>query len=355
MPNPTNSIPTNPRMAAVHTFGHPSAAPPRTGWVQRGRGAAASPGVPRQTPLLPAAPNGLSLSHGSGSDLLATWSAPSADATHGAATSYNLRFGPSGAGIWTGVVGVTSPYTLSGLTAGAAYDVQIQSANATGPGPWSATTTLSTTASGPFAPNAPSIASLAASTDGTNSKLRVAWTAPAVDGTHGAATAYNLRFSPTGTGTWTTVTGVTSPYPIAGLSGAAGIDVQVQGTNAAASPGAWSATSTGTTWGATVAPGGWVPATSQTHGASVAPNGGAQLVAVAAPTTVTGAAFAWSASNATVPTSGLISATGDGQANGWGQWFNAPATAGTYYLWLLAQGTGGVTTGALVTGPITVT
>ena len=34
--------------------------------------------------------------------------------------------------------------------------------------------------------------------------------------------------------------------------------------------------------------------------------------------------------------------------------FNAPATAGTYYLWMLAQGSAGSTIGALVTSAITV-
>jgi hypothetical protein len=86
----------------------------------------------------------------------------------------------------------------------------------------------------------------------------------------------------------------------------------------------------------------------------VAPNGGAQLIAIASPTAVTGAAFAWSTSATTVPTAGLIIATADGQQNGWGQSFNAPATAGTYYLWSLARGAGGITIGALVSGAITV-
>jgi hypothetical protein len=70
---------------------------------------------------------------------------------------------------------------------------------------------------------------------------------------------------------------------------------------------------------------------------------------------VTGGAFVWSTNQSTLPTSGLIAAPADGQTNGWGQYFSAPATPGTYYLWLLAQGAGGVTTGALVTGAITVT
>ena len=39
--------------------------------------------------------------------------------------------------------------------------------------------------------------------------------------------------APAGAGTWTAVTGVTSPYTLTGLSGATAIDVEVQGTNAA--------------------------------------------------------------------------------------------------------------------------
>jgi hypothetical protein len=54
-----------------------------------------------------------------------------------------------------------------------------------------------------------------------------------------------------------------------------------------------------------------------------------------------------------VPTTGLIPAGGDGQPNGWGQWFNAPAIRGIYYLWLLARGATG-TIDALVTQAIAV-
>jgi hypothetical protein len=146
----------------------------------------------------------------------------------------------------------------------------------------------------PYAPNAPAIAGVAPPPDCTNSKLAVTWTAPAIDGTQGAATGYNLRSSPTGAGTWTTVSGVTSPYTLAGPAGATAIDVEVQGTNAAARPGAWSGVMTGTTWGTTVAAGGWTAASSQVHNTSVAPNGGPQMTVTPAPTAVTGAAFVWS-------------------------------------------------------------
>ncbi len=304
-------------------------------------------------PLTPNAPAAPVLTQGSGSNLTATWSAPATDSSHSAATTYNLRSSPTGAGTWTTVSGVTSPSTITGLAAGSAYDVEVQGSNAGGIGAWSAIGTLTTAAAGPFAPNAPSIIKVVAPPDGTATKLAVTWTAPATDGSHSAATGYNVRTSPTGAGTWTTVTNVTSPYTVTGLAGAAAIDVEVQATNTAGS-GAWSPITTATTWGATVVPANWVAASTQVHGTSVTPNGGVNMFAVAAPTAVTGGACAWSASATTVPTTGLIAASGDGQTNGYGQWFNAPATAGTYYLWLLAQGAGG-TIGALVTSAITVT
>jgi len=355
MPKPTSTIPNNPRMAAVHAFGHPSAPPPRTGWTQQGRSRTGAPGGTQQMSPLPFPPAAVSLTRGTGSDLIVSWSAPATDTSHAAATGYNLRFSLAGVGGWSTVMNVANSYGLTGLAAGTAFDVQVQSVNAAGVSLWSSTSTLTTAPAGPFAPSVPAISSIVPPPDGTAGKLTVAWTAPATDSTHGAATGYNLRYSPSGAGNWTTVTGVTSPYILIGLTGGAAIDFQVQGTNAATSSGAWSASMTAIAWGATVAPGNWVPASTQTHGASIAPNGGAQLVAVAAPTTVTSGAFAWSSGNTNVPTSGLISGGGDGQTNGWGQWFNAPATTGTYYLWLLAQGAGGVTTGALVTGPIVVT
>lgn len=315
----------------------------------------ARPNVSASTPAtwVPNAPSAPSLSQGSGSSLSVTWVAPPVDAAHSAATGFNLRFSPSGANSWTTLSNVSSPYALSGLAAGAAFDVQVQGANAAGVGAWSATSTL-TTASGVSTPNAPSISAVTPPPDGTNAELTVTWAAPTVDSTHSAATGYNLRYSPSGAGTWTTISGVISPYTITGLAGASAIDVEVQATNASANPSAWSAIVTGNTWGATVTPGNLTVATTQAHGTSVAPSGGANVTATPAPTAVTGVAFAWSASASVAPTTNLTAASSDGQTNGWGAYFNAPATAGTYYLWMLAQGAGGATIGALVSSAITV-
>jgi cellulose 1,4-beta-cellobiosidase len=364
-------------MTQVHALGHPSSPMPQTKWAQPAQAAQARAGQPALpatvgtpapvgTAALPApnTPGAPTLAQGTGSNLTVSWVTPAVDGTHGGATGFAVRSSPFGAGTWAVVSGASSPYTLSGLTAGTAFDVQVQSSNAAGSSGWSATSTLTTASAGPYAPNAPTISAVAPPPDGTTGKLTISWAAPAIDATHGAATGYNLRSSPSGAGTWTTANGVASPYTLTGLSGASAIDVEVQGTNGAASPGAWSSIVSGSTWGATIAPGGWTAAVTQVHNLSVAPNGGVQATVVAAPTAVTGVVFAWSASNSIVPASGVIAAGADGQSNGWGQWFTAPATAGTFYLWTIAQGAGAqgagaqgagsVTIGALVTSPITV-
>jgi hypothetical protein len=346
-------------MAEVHALGHPDSPPPRTRWPGQPGPGAAAPSQPSTvsaapTPFRPNQPDPPTLGQGTNNDLIVLWTAPGVDTAHSTATTFSLRYSPSGTGTWTTVGTVSSPYALTGLTAGTAHDVQVRAANSGGTSNWSATATLSTVSAGPYAPNAPAVPNIAPPADGTVTELTVTWAAPAVDGTHGAATGYNIRTSPHRANTWSVMNGVTSPCTLGGLSGATAVDIQVQATNAATSPSPWSATGMGRTWGAKVTPGGWQPATSQVHGASVAPNGGAQLIAIASPTAVTGAAFAWSTSATTVPTAGLIIATADGQQNGWGQSFNAPATAGTYYLWSLARGAGGITIGALVSGAITV-
>ena len=194
-------------------------------------------------PTPPNAPSAPTLGHGTGSDLTVTWTAPAIDSTHGAATGFDLWSSLAGADNWTTVPGVTSPYELTGLAAGAAIDVQLRGSNASGTSAWSATSTLTTTAVAQNAPNAPGAASLA---HGTGSDLTVTWAAPAIDGTHGAATGFTLRSSPSGAGTWTTVAGVTSPDTLSGLAAGVAIDVQLQSSNTGGAS-AWSATSTLTT------------------------------------------------------------------------------------------------------------
>jgi hypothetical protein len=83
---------------------------------------------------------------GSATELWVTWSAPSTDSTHDAATGYDLQYSVHGANSWTVVSNLTSPYEITGLSASTEYDVQVRAKNAstTSPSAWSATTSAST-------------------------------------------------------------------------------------------------------------------------------------------------------------------------------------------------------------------
>jgi hypothetical protein len=302
----------------------------------------------------PNVPSGVSLAQGTGSDLTVTWTAPVVDGTHSAATGFNLQSSPSGAGTWTIVSGVTSPYDLSGLAAGAAIDVQLQSSNTTGTSAWSATTTLHHTyhssSNGARRTERPGDRQRRATAerhhqpayrhldriggrqrprrrDRLQPALQPHWRGNMDDG-HRCHQPLHARRSERGDGNRRRSPG----NQCRDKPGRVVCDNHWH--DLGCHRGAGQLVSRGL--------------------ASVAPNGGVNFTATPAPTAVTGGAFFWSASQTTVPTIGLIAATVDGQPNGWGQWFNTPATAGTFYLWMLAQGAGGVTTGALVTSAIVV-
>lgn len=149
----------NQHMAAVHALGHQSSPPPQTRWAQPAHGQPGQSAAPARIVASPAVyapntPNAASLAQGIGSNLTAIWAGPTIDSTHNAAAGYNLRSSPSGAGAWAYVAGIASPYTLSALAAGAAFDVQLQSFNAIGTSAWSATSTLTTATALPNTPNA---------------------------------------------------------------------------------------------------------------------------------------------------------------------------------------------------------
>ena len=98
-------------------------------------------------------PSSVSLAQAAGGGVIVTWTAPAIDSTHDAATGFNLQFSPSGAAAWTLVSGVTSPYIVSGLAAGEAVDVQLQSSNVAGTSGWSATSTLAIVTAVPNTPS----------------------------------------------------------------------------------------------------------------------------------------------------------------------------------------------------------
>ena len=96
--------------------------------------------------VVPAAPAAPTLTPGSAL-LGVAFVAPGNDGGS-AITSYDYRRSPAGAGTWTTVTGVTSPFNITGLTNGTSYDVQVRAVNAVGNGAWSASSTATPAAAG---------------------------------------------------------------------------------------------------------------------------------------------------------------------------------------------------------------
>ena len=180
-------------------------------------------GTPDEKPGRPSAPG---VAAASASGLRATWTAPSNNGT--AITDYDVRYKKSTASRWTAHAfsGAGVSTTIAGLTLGASYAVRVRAGNAAGEGAYSPSGT-GTVDVRPGAPGAPSVTSAGATS------VRVAWAAPSNSGT--AITDYDVRYklatasgwtnhSFDGTGTATTITGLTS-----GASYAA----QVRAANAA--------------------------------------------------------------------------------------------------------------------------
>jgi hypothetical protein len=92
----------------------------------------------------------------------------------------------------------------------------------------------------------------------------------------------------------------------------------------------------------------WTAVAMQIHGASVRPNGGIQIIIANAPVAVTRVAFARSISASTILTTGHPAGGADCVTKGCGLYRDAPAKAGTYYLWRLAQSIGGNGTAVVV-------
>ena len=194
-----------------------------------------------------------SLATGEGS-LMIDWKAP-ADIGASDITSYDLRHIPSTASDsnWTEVAGIWQTgnltYTLTGLEAGAWYDVQVRAVNDSGAGPWSDTESKGTAVVKPVAP----VITLVAP---RYQELGVVWREPAFTG--GAAiSAYDLRHIRSATDkdvdeSWTyslnpqsVIADDLRRYHIPNLENGVSYDVQARATNSAGdSP--WSSTVTGT-------------------------------------------------------------------------------------------------------------
>ncbi len=96
--------------------------------------------TPLSTSTVPAAPTAPTLEAGNAS-LRVTWTAP--DDGGSAITGYNLRHSADGGTPWTPITsGITgTSHTITGLTNGASYHVQVRAVNAVGDGGWSESAT----------------------------------------------------------------------------------------------------------------------------------------------------------------------------------------------------------------------
>ncbi len=216
----------------------------------RGPGAWSTSASATPNPTVPAAPDAPTLTPGD-EQLEVAWSAPGSDGGS-AITGYNIQYSTDAGSSWaahSGTDASTTTTTITDLTNGQRYEVQVQAVNAQGPSAWSASATATPTPAA-TAPAAPAILTL---TPGDR-QLEVSWHAPGSDG-GSAITDYNVRYSAdagsswadhpfTGTGTSTTITSLDNGQPY---------QVQVQALNVRG-PGAWSTAATATPAPAATAP-----------------------------------------------------------------------------------------------------
>ena len=209
--------------------------------VGDGAWSASATGTPVASASAPSAPPAPALTAGDGR-LGVSWTAPS---DNGAAIDdYDVRYRPAG-GSWMelpdGVKSTATSATITGLTNGTTYEVQVRAGNSVGDGPWSASATGTPVASA-SAPSAPPAPALTAG-DG---QLGVSWTAPSDNGA--SIDDYDVRYRPSG-GSWTElpdgVKSTATSATITGLTNGTAYEVQVRAGNSAGD-GPWSASASGT-------------------------------------------------------------------------------------------------------------
>ena len=173
--------------------------------------------------------------------LVASWSAP---ADNGAPISdYDVQYRQGNTGAFSpwGHVGTAAFATITGLTNGQEYEIQVRAENSNGDGPWSASAT-GTPADFPDAPATPTITS-------QDTTLTASWTAPANNG--GPITGYDVEYREGTEGDWEVHThlGTGATATITGLRNGQPYQVQVRGRNVRGA-GLWSQAGLGTPYGA---------------------------------------------------------------------------------------------------------
>ncbi|MGI9256273.1 MAG: fibronectin type III domain-containing protein, partial [Salinispira sp.] len=119
-------------------------------------------------------------------ELIVTWTAPNNGGS--AITGYELQYSSDGGTTWTEISsGITgTDHTITDLTNGTLYEVQVRAIGAQGTGGWS-DSALATPVAVPHAPDLPSLTV-------ENEQLRISWAAPTDTG-GSAITGYDLRYA----------------------------------------------------------------------------------------------------------------------------------------------------------------
>ena len=263
------------------------------------------------------------------------------------ASAYAIQYRQTGSGSWSafGTVSGTSG-TVTGLATGTSYDFQVAAQNAAGTGPYSTTATATTAVGAPGAITGVTLGTA------TSSTLPITWTLPS---TGGAISNVTVQYrTPSGSGGWTTATtslaATATSYTITGLSPATAYDVQVFATNGSGNGTAGTLTNVSTASGGNYQlTTGFQPVLTNTtyaHGAAIGGNGvnanDMSTTADGSHTVPSKVFFGWSSSSTVAPTSvtGMTQAAGNFANGGHQFWytfsFNAPASAGTYYLWAVS-------------------
>jgi hypothetical protein len=177
----------------------------------------------------PVTPEGLALSQ-SGTTMTATWAQPS-----GRVTDFNVRYSSNGGTSWTTLTRAQSidvTASLTGLTLGSTYQVQVATVNEQGVSAWSASSTL-------LMVNLP--AQVTGLTAGSATTASVPFTWSAATG----AVNYLAQYKKTSDSTWVTATSTLTgtSYTFTGLLDSTSYDFRVIAANGAGQ-GTASATST---------------------------------------------------------------------------------------------------------------
>ena len=187
----------------------------------------------------PSAPSAPTLSSRARNSLTVAWTAPAANGA--AITDYDVRYKRTNADDWTAWShdGTGRSATITGLTNGASYEVQVRATNAIGDSAWSASLTA-TPAAAPEAPDRPTLSRR------TGTSLTVGWTAPAANGA--AITDYDVRHRRIGATNWTDANhaGTGRSATISSLARGVSYEVQVRAENAEGN-GMWSPSLNATT------------------------------------------------------------------------------------------------------------